>query len=261
MFLPNNRLLAEQRQITFDLRSDTKIPQIRTVQNAASFASNSPVAPGMQISIFGNELSDATGAQAGGTPRPTVLEGTEVRLADRPLPLEFVSGMQVNAQLPFDLPLDTEHQLLIRRGGILSTPEPVVIAAAQPAVFTVTQNGQGQAIVRNASNNEIADAKQPAQAGDRVLIYCTGLGRVSGDVALGSAPSEIGSAAAVNAVEVLIDGQSATVEFAGLAPGLIGTYVVRAVVPERVRASDAAPLVVRAAGLESPVVTMAIRGR
>ena len=159
-----------------------------SVLNAASFAARAPVAPGSLISIFGQQLADGQ-AIADQAPIPTDLNGTEVLLGGRPLPLRYASDGQLNAQVPYDLAVDTQLSLLVRRGTALSVPENITVAAAQPAVFTVDQSGQGQgAIFRQRSGAlALADSAAPAQAGDALIIYCTGLGTVDPPVVEGTA--------------------------------------------------------------------------
>jgi uncharacterized protein (TIGR03437 family) len=70
-----------------------------------------------------------------------------VRLGDRSLPLLYASDNQINAQLPYDVAVNTDLQLTVRRGGALSVPVSVTVAMAQPAIFTVDQTSTGQGAV------------------------------------------------------------------------------------------------------------------
>src|SRR6266498_3512797 len=75
------------------------------IVNGAGF--QSPVAPGSVIAIFGNNLAPAT-AQASALPLPTSLRGVSVTINGTLLaPLFFVSGGQINAQLPYETPVGT----------------------------------------------------------------------------------------------------------------------------------------------------------
>ena len=58
------------------------------------------------ISIFGQQLAGGR-AIADQAPIPTDLNGTEVLLGGRPLPLRYASDGQLNAQVPYDLAVDT----------------------------------------------------------------------------------------------------------------------------------------------------------
>src|SRR3954453_14632561 len=76
-------------------------PAITSVVNGSSFETG--VVRGSIVSIFGSNLAQAT-AQASGLPLPTKLAGTPVLVGDLELEaaLYFVSGGQINFQLPFE---------------------------------------------------------------------------------------------------------------------------------------------------------------
>src|SRR5689334_3639442 len=72
------------------------------VLNGASFAKGQVVAPGSLVSIFGTGLASAV--LSGDTvPLASSIGGTSVTINGETAPLYFVSGGQVNAQLPWDL--------------------------------------------------------------------------------------------------------------------------------------------------------------
>ncbi|MGA2599873.1 MAG: hypothetical protein ABSH09_23105, partial [Bryobacteraceae bacterium] len=68
--------------------------------------------------------------------------------------------------------------------------------------------------------------------------YVTGLGSVTPTVADGAAPSNTTLSTVDDDVAVFVDGQQATVAFAGLAPGFAGLYQVNFVVPSGVTPSS-----------------------
>jgi uncharacterized protein (TIGR03437 family) len=151
--------------------------------------------------------------------------------------------------------------LIVRRGFTFTVPETVSIAAAQPAVFTVDQNGKGQGTitVSAAGIERLADSRNPAKAGDAVVVYCAGLGVTNPSVPDGSPASTTDLSPTVNPVTINIGGKEINPFFAGLAPGFIGLYQVNAVLPSGITPGDAVPVVLTVGGQISPVVTMAIR--
>jgi len=229
--------------------------------NSASFAPNTALAPGSFITIFGAGL--ATGAAvAESLPLPTSLGGTQGIISGRLIPLFFASDGQLNAVLPSDLAPNVPHQLLLRRGTAVSAPESVVIAEAQPGVFTRDQSGTGQAVVvavRADNSQFFPEPGTPASAGNVLVIYCTGLGVVNPAIRAGeAAPFDVLSST-VRPVTVTIGGVSAAVAFAGLTPGFTGLYQVNVAVPAGVAPGDAVPLVLTEANQSSRVVTIAVR--
>ncbi|HXP83253.1 MAG TPA: IPT/TIG domain-containing protein [Bryobacteraceae bacterium] len=243
--------------LAFGAPSSVAIVDSGGVLNAASFAGSSPVAPGSLITIFGAHLANGSPGQQATVPLPTQLGNTQVLMAGRSLPLLYASDGQVNAQVPFDLPVDVPSQLVVQIGSALSVPEPVLVAPAQPAVFTTAESGQGQGAIVNGITNVVADSSAPVTAGDTVVIYCTGLGAVNPPVPLGTAAN--GPTPTVQPVTATIGGNSATVNYAGLAPGFPGLYQVNAVVPNGIAPSGQVPVVLMTAGQTSPAVTIAVR--
>ncbi|HET8550392.1 MAG TPA: hypothetical protein VFL57_20420, partial [Bryobacteraceae bacterium] len=157
-----------------------------------------------------------------------------------------------------DIPINTRQQLVIQAGPRLGTPEPVNIAAAQPAIFT---NGSGSEGMIFRIRDGVADpvtVANPASEGDTILIHSSGLGGVTGTVQAGQAPPAP-APATVNPVSVSLGGISVPADFAGLSPDTPGVYHVRAAVPAGVQKGDAVPVVLTTAGQTSPAVTMAIR--
>ena len=232
------------------------------VVNAASFESQTPLAPGSIISVFGEALSEGTSA-ASTLPLSTELAGTTMLLGGRPLPLLFASELQVNAMVPYGIPVNTRHQLLVRRGNTIASPIQLNVAASQPAIF-LTQPGmsaQGH-IYRfvDAATQTLAAAGNPAEPGEVLIIYCSGLGAVDPPVDAGAAaPGQEPFARTVDPVAVTIGGLEANVFFAGLTPRFTGLYQVNAFVPERVIPGNAVPVVLEVANQTSLPVTIAVR--
>ncbi|MBC8165848.1 MAG: putative Ig domain-containing protein [Bryobacteraceae bacterium] len=256
----NGKIIADQFPVTLQVGSGGQTPRIASggVVNAASSTPNAPLAPGMLISVYGNNLGTGAGTTAQTVPVPTELAGTEVRLGDRALPLAYASDGQVNAQVPYDLPPNTVHQLLVRRSGTLSSPEAITVASVQPAVFTTNQQGTGQGIITNGVTNLLANSDNPLRAGNVMVIYCTGLGLVNPAVQEGRAAPSNPLSRTVNPVTVSIGGTSAAINFAGLAPNFAGLYQVNAVVPVGVQPGPQVPVVLSIGGQASPTVTVAI---
>jgi uncharacterized protein (TIGR03437 family) len=256
--LPTGTTFGNQIDIPVTINGRGDVPIVSAgVYNAASFLPNTPVAPGSLVTIFGNKLSNGSGGQTGQQPFPSDLGGTEVLLGGVALPLLYASDGQINAQAPYDLPLNVPTQLVVRRGDAISIPQPVSVAPSQPAIFTTDQSGHGQGAIVNGITNQLADGRAPVTAGDVVTIYCTGLGAVNPPVATGSAAT--GPTPTVETVTAQIGGQSASVIYAGLAPGFAGLYQVNAIVPSGVQTGAQVPVVVSTSGLSSPPVTIAVR--
>jgi uncharacterized protein (TIGR03437 family) len=211
--------------------------------------------------MFGTRL--ATGVSAASSlPLPVRLGQTQVAIGGRNVPLFYAGDLgaysQVNGILPYGLAPNTSQQLVVRRAGRFAVGE-VLIAEAQPGVFTVDQSGGGRGIAVHGSDpGVLVDAGNPATAGETIVIYCEGLGIVTPAIEAGSRSPDSPPATA-SGVRVTIGGIEARVTFAGLTPGLAGLSQINAVVPAGVAPGDAVPLVVEAGGQSSRTVTIATR--
>lgn len=241
------------------LTSGAGVPIVRagSLVHSASQRGDAPVAPGTLVTLYGSDLAGAPTST--NVPLPTDVNGTQILLAGQPLPILYSSANQINAQVPYGLPVNTSHQIVVRRGATLSVPETFTVAAAQPGIFTINQQGTGQGVVMGPDQISVADPAKPAVRGQAVVIYCTGLGAVTPDVTLGvPAPSNVLSQT-VNPVSVTIGGKSAPVFFSGLTPGFTGLYQVNALVPADAPTGDAVNLVISTGGQDSNTVSIAVR--
>jgi uncharacterized protein (TIGR03437 family) len=250
--------LRGSAQATGGLRANPSPPVISSgaVLSAASFAPQAPLSPGSLIAIFGSHLAD-TVALAPSLPWSKELAGSTVVLAGRALPLQYASDGQINAIIPYDVPVNTQQQLIVQRGSSYAVPESVTLSAAEPAIFTTSQSGSGQGLIVDVDTN-LVDRRHPATPGDAIVIYCTGLGAVDSAVEAGTA-TPLALFRTVAPVEVTVGGVKANVLFAGLTPQYTGLYQVNAQIPAGVVPGEAVPVTVAMAGRQSLAVTIAIR--
>jgi uncharacterized protein (TIGR03437 family) len=222
------------------------------------------LAPGGLISISGNYFAAAP-SSATELPLQYDLAGTEVLLAGVPLPLLYSSSGQINALVPYDLPPDSEYQVIVSRAGSISGPEPVTVATAQPSILQIDTTGNPD-VVKNIWSQLTAGMPldpasaapaTPLGAGDAFVIYCTGLGPV--DQSLDpTLPPPSTPVNAVNPVAVMIGDQNAPVDFAGLVPGYPGIYEIRGEVPSGAPVGDNIAVTISTAGQTSMAVRVSV---
>jgi uncharacterized protein (TIGR03437 family) len=224
-----------------------------------------PVAPGSIISLFGQNLTTSA-AMAQTLPLPRTLNGVRVLVGEKEAPLFYVGPSQVNAQVPFELESDRQLQVRIEVNGVSSAPELLQTAAARPGIFTLGPPYGNQGAILIGNSNKLAMPVtagvpgEPAQVGEIVSIFCTGLGATDPAVASGQpGPSAEPLARVKTLPTVTIGGKPATVSFAGMAPGFAAVYQVNAQVPAGVAAGDAVPVVITQAGASSNTATIAVK--
>jgi uncharacterized protein (TIGR03437 family) len=242
------------------LQANAKAPAVSTggIVSAASYAPNQPLAPGSFAAIFGSNLSSGLSVSTQ-LPLNVQLGGTSVLLAGEQVPLLFASNQQVNVVLPYDLPVNSTQQLIVTMGTAISIPQPVVIASAQPAVFSQDGSGSGAAIITAYQpDGTPLPADSPITAGDVITIYASGLGAVSPPVPAGSPAPASPLSMTTNPVMVTVGGMQAQVLFAGLAPMFAQLYQVNFIVPAGVPSGNAV-ILLAAGGQQSAPVTITLQ--
>jgi len=227
------------------------------VQHGASFVLGAPIAPGTLITLKGLNLANADSATSE-VPLPTLWNGTQVFLGTEALPLLYTASGQVNVQVPYDVPVNTQYQVTVQRENVKSLPEQLVVAEAQPGIFTTDASGSGQGVIFHGDGVTLAQPGSPASEGETVTIECTGLGVVTPDVPAGTPAPDSPVSSTVNSVAVTIGGVDAQATVGTLIPGRPGVYSVTAIVPSGV-SGDTVPVVVTVAGQTSPAVTMSVQ--
>ena len=144
-----------------------------------------PMAPKSLVSIFGRNFVAEGEFHAETVPLPTTLGGVRVTFDGIRAPLLWVSSRLILAQVPMRVTLPTATMVITNGiGKAVSEPQQVQLATYSPGIFTLSQNGEGQAIVTFAGTADLAapvgtlENSRPATAGDHVTIWANGLGPV-----------------------------------------------------------------------------------
>ena len=223
----NGAGVAFRREGDYRVIAAGAAPALLAAVNAASFAPQ--LAPGALVSIFGTNLALETRAAAS-LPLPDQLAGTAALINGAAIPLLYVSPLQVNAQLPFNLQ-PGPVQIAVRTPLGTSATAGITLGAAAPAVFGA------------------------ARSGDWAVIWATGLGPVAPALPAGAPAAAQPLSSCTAPVAVTIGRKTARVGYAGLAPGSAGLYQINAQLPAGLP-SGAASLVISVGGVSSNAVTL-----
>jgi uncharacterized protein (TIGR03437 family) len=232
----NERLLAAVTRTeqgyaaTIDVAVNLRTPAISRavvtssgVVNAASFQPG--VAPGAWITIFGENLANATRAVATSdlvnNTLPTTLGGVGVKINGKDAFIQYVSPTQINVQAPADENTGNVQVMVTNAGGT-SDAVTAVLQQILPAFFTT---GNYVAAVRQ--DGTVLNGTTGATPGGIVLLYGNGFGPTTPVVA----PGRVGSTAAplASAVTITIGGMSVPTTFAGLSEA--GLYQFNVTLP------------------------------
>jgi uncharacterized protein (TIGR03437 family) len=171
----------------------------------------------------------------------------------------YASDGQVNAIVPYGIPVDSVLDVTVKHGDALAVPRSVAFTAAAPGIFAY---GDQLGIVVGISAEgaqALADSAHPVTAEQFIVAYATGLGEVSPPVQAGTqTPLDVLSRT-IAPVTMTIGGVEARVDFAGLTPGSTALYQVNAVVPAGVTPGDRVPVMLKAAGQSSVEAYISVR--
>jgi len=244
-------LLSDMDGGLFIVDATDATPLPRTV-SAANYSPDSVAARSI-VSAFGSNLAKTTLA-ADTIPLPTLLGGAAVRVVDsrgieRLAPLYFVSPTQINYQIP-DGTADGPASVTVTASDGHTATGVTIVTSVAPAIFTLSQNGQGEAAAIDAFSGRSGPFSATAPNGmpNIIALFATGLGADATDV-----DGNFGGD-----VEVTIDGIAASSLYAGRAPGYTGLNQMNILLPVGI-SSMTHSLVVTRHGVASNIVTIAIK--
>jgi uncharacterized protein (TIGR03437 family) len=217
----------------------------QAIGNVASYA-YSATPPGSVFALFGQNLATRS-AGATTTTLPTELLTTTVTVNGEMAPLFYVDPMQIDAQMPWDIPGNSVATVIVTNGTSVSNAAAIYVPATGTPGIAVF--GNNRAVVVNA-NGSVNTGSAPAAVGDEVVAYFTGGGPVqaTGKLVTGApAPGSLSPVTGNNSVTV--GGVQANVVYMGLTPGSIGLYQANFDVPAV--AKGAFPVVITIAGQAS----------
>jgi len=225
------------------------------VVNAASYSP--PISPGGFITVFGQNLTDVStdwnSAVTNGN-LPTSLGGFQMLINGKSAVIAAVQSIQVNAIAPPDTATgQVEVDIITPHGTAVTT---TTTATTLPALFTYSLRGTVYADAQFATDYAVVAASgaltgttsRPANSGDYILLYATGLGQTNPPYPVGKVLSTAYPVPDLSQVSLTIGGQPALVTFAGLT--YPGVFQINVQVPSGVPAGDL-PIVLRLAGQTS----------
>jgi len=227
-------------------------PSIGGVITASGFGGFTSIAPGAFIEIYGSNLAADSlnwGSSFNGVNAPTSLAGTMVTIGGQPAFIAYASPGQVNALVPSNV--GTGQQQIT-----------VTTAIGTSAAYTVTVNPTAAGLLApgylNIGGMQYVGALFPdyqtfvappgaisgytsrrAKPGDVLIIFGVGFGPVTPNIPAGQIVP--GNTALTLPFQISFGPAPATLQYAGLAPSLVGVYQFNVVVPN-IPPSDAVPV-------------------
>ncbi len=237
-------------------------PAIRAdggVATDTAFGASTAIAPGAWIEIYGTHFAAAEREWQSGDFQdgraPVSLDGTQMWINGQPAPVAYISPNMIRALAPLELGASyASIAVETPAGRSRAYMAKVDLAAAgvhAPAKLRLAGRQFAAALIEGADAYALPQAaveevnSRPAKPGEVLVLYGTGFGPLTPHVETGETPAE--PARLVSPVEVLLGGMPAEILAAGSAPGKIGLYELRVVVPA-VAEGGALPLEIRLDG-------------
>jgi uncharacterized protein (TIGR03437 family) len=199
------------------------------VVNAASSAPfTAGIAPGELLTLYGTGLSTDTQI-ASVVPFPTTLANVQVLINGVAAPLYYVTPGAISAFVPYAATTPVVQIQVINNG----TPSNIVTnfsALVAPGIFTIPSGGLGTGAILH-SDYSLVTTGHPAQVGETVSVFLTGLGAVIPSIPDGSVAPTSPYSLATNTITAFVGGIQASVGYSGLAPGSAGLYQVNLTIP------------------------------
>ncbi len=226
-------------------------PSIDHITTAGAFGGYAAVAsPGSWIEIYGSNLAGTTRAWAtsdfNGSAAPTALDGVSVTIGGAAGYISYVSPGQINVNLP-DSISSGPIPVVVSYQGQSSAAATIAIRPQQPGLLAPASflvNGkQYVTAIHSSSGSYVGNGSvpnvpaAPAVAGEILTLYGIGFGSVKSPPVGGAVAS--GQNALASSFSITIGGATATVQYAGLAPGAVALYQFNVVVPANLQAGDA----------------------
>jgi uncharacterized protein (TIGR03437 family) len=140
-------------------------------------------------------------------------------------PLYYLSDGQLDVQIPSALKPNQQYATVVSANGALTLPDQIDVVPAAPGIAATAD---GQVIAQHGVDYSLVDAGHPAKPGEFLVIYLVGMGATNPSVDSGG----ISPVAPVTLQPTLtVDGQTATIIYAGLTPGFAGLYQINFQVP------------------------------
>jgi uncharacterized protein (TIGR03437 family) len=251
----------------------TKRPTLQKVENGASFLP--AISSDAMLTIFGLDFQVPGRSRGVGlgdfvnNAFPKELACVAVEIAGQRVPISYVQQDQINVQAP-DLPASGSVPVIVilnpdRQNELRSDLGMITTSQAFAPAFFMLGTTAGVAAQFSGTTNLVANSAQfpggkPAQPGDLVTLYATGLGSTNPPVRAGDLAS--GQPRITAPITVMLGNITlapAEVLYAGLSPGSIsGLYQINIRIPNAAPPGDIPARIVIGGFSSQPQATIPI---
>lgn len=204
------------------------------IVNASDY-SYGPFAPNSIVTLFGTNLAWDDGSAASIPNAPIQLGGIAVYVGNMAAPLLYVSEAQINFVIPGVL-IAGDVTVRVVKQGLSGPPVTIQLVNSAPALFDI---GTGFAIATHADGS-LLSATSPAQPGEIVVVYATGLGDTLPTPQYDEIPYTAAVMEWLGDLKVSLGGavlSADRIKYAGVTPTYLGLYQLNIELPPDVGAN------------------------
>ena len=221
--------------VSFTLTVQPKGPTNITVVNGASFNPNTGISPGGIATISGTGIVTGVTGVVPAVPingkMPTTFSGVTIAFNGVDAPVYYVESAngvdQVTVQVPFEVQPGPAVALSVTTAsGSVTVMVPVKPLA--PGIFTSVYDGKNYAAAVRPDGSHVSPTN-PAQRGENIQLYITGLGQATPTIATGL--PGVANQTIVSPLIVGLNNGGVPLISAVYGPGIVGVYVVTLQVP------------------------------
>ena len=234
--------------VTFTLTANPPGPQNITIVNGASFDPNTGISPGGIATVRGvGILPGVTGvisAPITDGQYPTTFSGVTITFNGTPAPIYYVEDTNGNDQVTVQVPFEVQPgsavalEVSVANEGSPATV-PITVKPLAPGVFTSSYNGKNYAVAVRPDGSQVSP-NNPAQRGETIQLYITGLGQATPAIATNTAG--VADQTIVSPLIVGLNNGGVPLVSVVYGPGLIGIYIVVMQVPEDTQTGPYQPI-------------------
>jgi uncharacterized protein (TIGR03437 family) len=210
------------------------------------------LAPGTVVALYGDSLASAV-TQPTKLPLPTAGNGTQVFIGGIAAPLYYSSASQINAQIPFELDPALQYQVVVSVNGALTTPQPILMEAANPGI---AENSDGTILAEHVADGSLISPASPAKPNEYIEAFAAGMGATTVNVPSGSGAPANPLAYTSPPPTATFDGVSIPIQYAGLVAGTAGLYQLNILIPAGTADGNHTLAIYQLAGAESSNSTL-----
>jgi uncharacterized protein (TIGR03437 family) len=192
-------------------------------------------APDTFITIYGQDLAhvivsiSADDIHAGMLPISLIGTGVTVLINNLGAAIYYVSPGQINVLIPANLTAGPAT-LQLEVDGLAGPAVTIMLGATAPAMFQI----DAVTVLATHADYSLVTAATPAQPGEEIVLYATGLGATIPPATYNQLPETAAALAAGVNFLVMVNGASVDprdILYAGVAPGFAGLFQINLILP------------------------------